>query len=118
MTTPPTALPGPPELDALKAQLAQLDALLAEGVLRVLGKGSKERLVPFGEEAHAWLRRYLAEARPAILGARASDALFVTVRGEAMTRQMFWNLVKRYALRGGITAPLSPHTLQIGRAHV
>lgn len=85
---------------------------LAEGVLRVLGKGSKERLVPFGEEAHAWLTRWLAEGRAAVLKGRASDALFVTVRGDGMTRQMFWNLVKRYARTAGITAPLSPHTLR------
>jgi integrase/recombinase XerD len=85
---------------------------LNEGVLRVMGKGSKERLVPFGEEARAWLGRWLAEGRAQILGQRASDALFVTVRGSGMTRQMFWNLVKRYARRAGITAPLSPHTLR------
>jgi len=85
---------------------------LNEGVLRVLGKGSKERLVPFGEEAHAWLRRWLAEGRPQVLGARSADALFVTVRGAGMTRQMFWGLVKRYARLAGITAPLSPHTLR------
>ncbi|MBK9364082.1 MAG: site-specific tyrosine recombinase XerD [Rubrivivax sp.] len=85
---------------------------LNEGVLRVLGKGAKERLVPFGEEAHAWLRRWLAEGRPQVLGARSADALFVTVRGAGMTRQMFWNLVKRYARVAGIGAPLSPHTLR------
>ena len=85
---------------------------LSEGVLRVLGKGSKERLVPFGEEAHAWLRRWLAQGRPQILGPRSADALFVTVRGAGMTRQMFWNLVKRYARKAGIDAPLSPHTLR------
>ncbi|GMV74403.1 MAG: tyrosine recombinase XerD [Rubrivivax sp.] len=85
---------------------------LSEGVLRVLGKGSKERLVPFGEEAHAWLRRWLAQGRPQILGLRSADALFVTVRGAGMTRQMFWNLVKRYARKAGIDAPLSPHTLR------
>ena len=85
---------------------------LAEGVLRVLGKGARERLVPFGEEAHAWLVRWLREGRPALLGARTSDALFVTVRGTAMTRQMFWKLVKRYALAAGITAPITPHTLR------
>lgn len=85
---------------------------LNEGVLRVLGKGSKERLVPFGEEAHAWLRRWLAEGRPALLAGRASDALFVTVRGAGMTRQMFWRLIKAHALHAGITAPLSPHTLR------
>jgi integrase/recombinase XerD len=85
---------------------------LAEGALRVMGKGSKERLVPFGEEAHAWLTRYLKEARAAILDGQASDALFVTARGGAMTRQMFWKLVKRHALAAAIDAPLSPHTLR------
>ena len=85
---------------------------LNEGVLRVVGKGSKERLVPFGAEAHDWLRRYLAEARALILKGQASDALFVTARGGAMTRQMFWILIKRYANAAGITTPLSPHTLR------
>lgn len=85
---------------------------LAEGALRVTGKGSKERIVPFGEEAHGWLTRYLADARAAILGGQASDALFVTARGGPMTRQMFWKLVKRHALAAGIDAPLSPHTLR------
>jgi len=85
---------------------------LTEGALRVTGKGSKERLVPFGEEAHVWLERYLARARGEILHGQASDALFVTARGGAMTRQMFWKLVKAHALRGGVTVPLSPHTLR------
>jgi integrase/recombinase XerD len=85
---------------------------LAEGCLRVTGKGSKERLVPFGEEAHAWLTRYLADARAAILAGQASDALFVTARGGAMTRQMFWKLIKAHALKAGIETPLSPHTLR------
>jgi integrase/recombinase XerD len=85
---------------------------LSEGALRVTGKGSKERMVPFGQEAHAWIRRYLQEARADILQAKVSDALFVTVRGGAMTRQMFWILVKRYALAAGIQVPLSPHTLR------
>jgi integrase/recombinase XerD len=85
---------------------------MAEGALRVTGKGGKERLVPFGEEAHGWLTRYLSEARGAILDGQASDALFVTARGGAMTRQMFWKLVKRHALTAGIDAPLSPHTLR------
>lgn len=85
---------------------------LSEGAVRVTGKGAKERLVPFGAEAHDWLTRYLAQARPLILGARASDALFVTVRGGAMTRQMFWNLVKRHARQADIAVPLSPHTLR------
>jgi integrase/recombinase XerD len=85
---------------------------LSEGALRVTGKGSKERMVPFGQEAHAWICRYLREARADILQAKVSDALFVTVRGGAMTRQMFWILVKRYALAAGIQVPLSPHTLR------
>lgn len=85
---------------------------LDEGVVRVLGKGARERLVPFGAEAQVWLQRYLAQARPAILVGQASDALFVTRRGAGMTRQMFWTLVKRHALKAGITAPLSPHTLR------
>jgi integrase/recombinase XerD len=92
--------------------LASVRVGLAEGVLRVMGKGAKERLVPFGAEAAHWLTRYLQDARPAILAGRASDALFVTVRGAGMTRQMFWGLVKRHARTAGINAPLSPHTLR------
>jgi integrase/recombinase XerD len=92
--------------------LQSLHVGLTEGVLRVTGKGSKERLVPFGEQAQIWIERYLADARGALLGARSSPALFVTVRGGPMTRQMFWRLVKRYALQAGITVPLSPHTLR------
>jgi integrase/recombinase XerD len=85
---------------------------LSEGVLRVVGKGSKERLVPFGAEAQDWIERYLLGAREVILGGQRSDALFVTARGGAMTRQMFWLLVKRHARAAGIVAPLSPHTLR------
>ncbi len=85
---------------------------LAEGCLRVTGKGSKERLVPFGEEAHGWMTRYIADARGEILGGQSSQALFVTARGGAMTRQMFWKLIKAHAQRAGIDAPLSPHTLR------
>ena len=87
-------------------------ASLGEAVLRVFGKGARERLVPFGEEALDWLRRYLGEARAAILAGQASDALFVTRQGEGMSRQMFWKLVRRYALQAGISAPISPHTLR------
>ena len=83
-----------------------------EAVLRITGKGAKERLVPFGEEAHSWLLRYLQEARAVLLKGQRCDALFVTIRGDGMTRQMFWKLVKKYALQAGITAPLSPHTLR------
>jgi integrase/recombinase XerD len=85
---------------------------LPEGALRATGKGSKERLVPFGEEAHAWITRYLAGARGEILKGQASDALFVTARGGPMTRQMFWKLIKAHAAKAGITTPLSPHTLR------
>ena len=85
---------------------------LPDGVVRVLGKGAKERLVPFGEEARRWLERWLATARGEVLEGRRSDALFVTVRAAAMSRQMFWNLVKKYALAAGIRTPISPHTLR------
>ncbi|MBC5782399.1 site-specific tyrosine recombinase XerD [Ramlibacter sp. USB13] len=83
-----------------------------EGVLRVLGKGSKERLVPFGQVARDWIVRYLAEARGAILAGQQSEDLFVTARGQGMTRSMFWIIVKKHARTAGITAPLSPHTLR------
>ena len=92
--------------------LKTVDVSFVECALRVTGKGSKERLVPFGEEALAWIERYLAEARAAILGRRTSSALFVTGRGGPMTRQMFWKLLKAHALKAGIAAPLSPHTLR------
>lgn len=82
------------------------------GVLRVMGKGAKERLVPVGEEALDWIRKYLAEARPLLLRARSCDALFVTARAQAMTRQAFWNLIKRYATHAGIRKKVSPHTLR------
>ncbi|MBB4844280.1 integrase/recombinase XerD [Paucibacter oligotrophus] len=83
-----------------------------ETVLRITGKGSKERLVPFGEIAHGWLMRYLQQARGELLKGMRCDELFVTVRGECMTRQMFWTLVKKHALAAGISSPLSPHTLR------
>lgn len=82
------------------------------GVTRVMGKGSKERLVPLGEVALDWVRRYLAEARPLLLNGKVSDALFVTQQGGAMTRQMFWYLIKKHARHGGLHKPLSPHTLR------
>ena len=85
---------------------------LNEGVLRVMGKGSKERLVPFGQVAREWIVRYLADARPAILAGQQTDDVFVTARGQGMSRVMFWMLVKKYARLAGITSPLSPHTLR------
>ncbi|MGK2953771.1 MAG: site-specific tyrosine recombinase XerD [Thiobacillus sp.] len=85
---------------------------LKDGVLRVTGKGNKDRLVPLGEEAVQWLQRYLTDARPLLLGRKLSDAMFVTARGDGMTRQAFWYLIKRHARSAGITRPLSPHTLR------
>ncbi len=85
---------------------------ISDGVVRITGKGSKTRLVPMGEEAVNWISRYLSEGRPAILHKRLCDALFVTSRGEAMTRQAFWYLIKRYALMAGIQKPMSPHVLR------
>ncbi|MGR3913218.1 MAG: site-specific tyrosine recombinase XerD [Gammaproteobacteria bacterium] len=91
-------------------QLRQLD--LAAGLCQVTGKGGKERLTPLGEQALDWLGRYLSHSRPALLGPRQSEAVFVTRRGRAMTRQAFWHNLRRHAVRAGITAPLSPHTLR------
>jgi integrase/recombinase XerD len=92
--------------------LKSFEVSLNDGVLRVTGKGSKTRLVPFGEVARLWLQRYLSEGRPAILNGQIDDALFVTARGGAMTRQMFWVVIKKCAAQAGITSPLSPHTLR------
>lgn len=96
--------------------LKTFNVSLSEHVLRVFGKGNKERLVPFGEVASQWLQRYQQEARPALLAGKQTDDLFITFRGtragEAMSRVMFWMLVKKYAVAAGITAPLSPHTLR------
>ena len=85
---------------------------LTEGLVRVFGKGGKERIVPLGEEARNWIERYLKDARGAILGRRVADALFVTQRAHSMSRQMFWILIKRYTARAAIDAPLSPHGLR------
>jgi integrase/recombinase XerD len=85
---------------------------LQAGVVKVIGKGDKERLVPLGEEAVDWLQRYLREVRPGFLRGRTSDALFLTARGRSMTRQAFWKNIKRYARLAGITSSLSPHTLR------
>ncbi len=96
------------ELVTLRVAQVSMDM----GVVRVMGKGSKERLVPLGEEALDWLRRYLAEGRGVLLSGKMSDTLFVTQRGEGMTRQMFWYLIRKHAKHGGLHKPLSPHTLR------
>ncbi|MDN7139516.1 site-specific tyrosine recombinase XerD [Pseudomonas sp. JQ170] len=85
---------------------------LRQGVLRVMGKGSKERLVPMGEEAVVWLERYLRDGRNDMLGGRPSDVLFPSQRGEQMTRQTFWHRIKHQAQVAGIDKSLSPHTLR------
>jgi integrase/recombinase XerD len=96
------------ELVGLKTVQVSLDM----GVVRILGKGSKERLTPLGQEAVEWIERYQRESRPELLRARKSDAMFVTSRGGPMTRQAFWGLVKRHAATAGIGRAISPHTLR------
>ncbi len=97
-------------------KLKTLHVSLNEGVLRIMGKGSKERLVPFGDMARDSLLSYMQNARSKLLGAKQTDDLFVTASGPkagtAMSRIMFWSLIKKYAILAGITAPLSPHTLR------
>ncbi|RMS51357.1 hypothetical protein ALP65_01408 [Pseudomonas aeruginosa] len=85
---------------------------LRQGVVKVFGKGSKERLVPLGEEAIGWLERYLREARGDLLGGRPSDVLFPSLRGEQMTRQTFWHRIKHHAQVAAIGTSISPHTLR------
>lgn len=97
------------ELVGMRLVMLSLDM----GVVRVLGKGGRERLVPMGEPARAWLEQFLDDGRLRLLGGRASDVLFPTAQGRAMSRQMFWSLIKRYALSAGIEpSSLSPHTLR------
>ncbi|MGR8953082.1 MAG: site-specific tyrosine recombinase XerD [Gammaproteobacteria bacterium] len=83
-----------------------------QGVVRIIGKGSKERLVPVGEVAMSWLENYMKQARPDLLGERPCDYLFVTNRAEGMTRQAFWHIIKRHAKKAGVGKGLSPHTLR------
>ena len=85
---------------------------IQEGVVRVVGKGSKTRLVPLGEEALDWITRYMEQSRRSILDGQLSDSLFVTQRGAAMKRQAFWHLIKRYTRLAGIAKPMSPHVLR------
>ena len=83
-----------------------------QGMVRITGKGNKERLVPVGEEAMSWLEGYMSQARKNILGERQCDYLFITSRGQGMTRQAFWHIIKRHAKKAGISKALSPHTLR------
>ena len=85
---------------------------LNQGVVRITGKGGKERLVPVGEEATDWLRRYLREARPQLTGGRDCPVLFVTARRDGMTRQAFWYAIRKHARAAGISQPVSPHMLR------
>jgi len=97
------------------SELVSLDSAqisLNMGIIRVMGKGGKERLMPLGEEALEWVSRYVTGVRRILLGESSSNALFITSRGSAMTRQAFWYLIKRYARQAGIAKPLSPHTLR------
>jgi integrase/recombinase XerD len=97
------------------SELVSLDSAqisLNMGIIRVMGKGGKERLTPLGEEALEWVSRYVTGVRRILLGESSSNALFITSRGSAMTRQAFWYLIKRYARQAGIAKPLSPHTLR------
>ncbi|WP_446831947.1 site-specific tyrosine recombinase XerD [Candidatus Foliamicus sp.] len=96
--------------ELISLNLTQIN--LSNGVLRVRGKGAKERLVPLGEEAAHWVRDYLSGARAEILGARNSEALFPTRRGKPMTRQAFWQRLRKYGAVAGIREPLSPHRLR------
>lgn len=92
--------------------LALDEVSVRQGVVRVMGKGSKERLVPLGEQALDWLERYLLQGRPLLLGVQACDVVFPSRRGQQMTRQAFWHRIKQHAQTAGIIKPLSPHTLR------
>ncbi len=96
--------------ELIRLTLTQVN--LRSGCLRIIGKGAKERLVPVGEQALEWLQKYTRTVRPALLESQLSEDLFVTRRGQAMTRQAFWYLIKRYAFQADISKPLSPHTLR------
>ncbi len=92
--------------------LLSMQVNLTEGVVRVVGKGDKERLVPLGEEAVRWINKYIAEGRPDLTKRKSTPVLFPGNRGEALTRQAFWHNIKRYARAAGIQTALSPHTLR------
>jgi integrase/recombinase XerD len=96
--------------ELVNLSLEQVD--LIQGVVRLMGKGSKERLVPLGEEASDWLQRYMVHSRPELAAGASPRSLFITRRGAAMTRQAFWYRLRHYAVKAGINKALSPHTLR------
>ena len=96
--------------ELVKLRMGQVN--LNQGVLRIVGKGRRERLVPLGDEAQDWLRKFVTGPRSDILRGRQTDYLFPTRQSEHMTRQAFWHNIKRYAARAGVTKKLSPHTLR------
>ncbi|MFO8023972.1 site-specific tyrosine recombinase XerD [Thiohalophilus sp.] len=96
--------------ELVNLQMGQINR--QQGVVRISGKGDKERLVPLGEEALGWLQRYVQEVRPVVLDGQAAEAVFLSNRRQPMTRQTFWHLIRDYARRAGIDKPLSPHTLR------
>jgi integrase/recombinase XerD len=96
--------------ELVNLSMEQID--LTQGVVRLMGKGSKERLVPLGEEAADWLQRYIAQSRPELAAGSGARPLFITRRGRAMTRQAFWYRLRHYAVKSGINKMLSPHTLR------
>jgi len=96
--------------ELVKLELPRVN--IQHGVVQVVGKGGRERLIPMGEEAMEWIKRYLQNARPTLADGAASDWLFITGRGEPMTRHNFWHLIKRHAATGGVHVALSPHTLR------
>jgi len=96
------------ELVGLQTQEMNLN----QGVIRVMGKGGKERLVPMGDEAISWVKQYLASVRPLLMAEKVGDVVFPSRRGQEMTRQTFWHRIKRHAITAGITKPLSPHVLR------
>ncbi|MEE9141126.1 MAG: site-specific tyrosine recombinase XerD, partial [Gammaproteobacteria bacterium] len=96
--------------ELINLELRQIN--LNQGVLRITGKGGRERLIPLGEESQEWIHRFVQSARLDILMERQSDCVFPTRRGDRMTRQAFWHIIKRYANKAGIKKKLSPHTLR------